>query len=294
MEERRLPLKNSAPQTDKPNVPCLCDVFRQLGNSLDLAETLSTLDAELRRLVRYDTMSVHLVEDGRLTPAYAAGPGFQVLGALELNVGSGLLGSVAETRHPVLNGGPDGSRGLTTALAAPLEWRGRVTAVLALYRTGPDPFAAEDLELVSALAPKLAASMDNAQRFSRAHQAWERVLFERLDAEVARARRAGDRLAVVVCQVEGLDPEGAAAARIAGELRHLCREYDFVAGSGDSLVMVLPGFGPAGMVEKQARIHSVFQRAGLAAAIGAAFLPEDGSDAEDLMAAACAASHACC
>jgi hypothetical protein len=266
-------------------------MFRQLGNSLDLAETLSTFDSELRRLVRYDTISVHLVEDGRLTPAYVAGPGFQVLASLDLAVGEGLLGGVAATRRPVSNSLPDGSDGLAMALAVGIELHGRVTAVLALYRAEAYPFGAEDLQLLAALAPKLAASLDNARRFSRAERAGARALFERLDAEVARTRRTGGRMAVLECTAQALDPEGALADRIAGELRGLCREYDFVARSGNSFVVVLADFAPAGMAEKLARIQAVFKRTGLAAAIGAAFLPEDGEDAEDLLAAAHGTAH---
>jgi len=170
--------------------------------------------------------------------------------------------------------------------------QGRVTAVLALYRIAPDPFTAEDLQLVGALAPKLAAALDNARRFCRAERACTRALFERLDAEVARTRRLAGRLAVLECAVKSLDPEGAAAGRIAGELRHLCREYDFVAQSGDSCVVVLADFAPAGLAEKQARIEAIFRKNGLSVAIGAAFQPEDGADAEDLLAAAHAAALA--
>ena len=264
----------------------LYELFRQLGNSLDLAETLSTLDSQLRRLVRYDTISVHLVEDGRLMPAYAAGPGFQVLAALELAVGEGLLGGAAATRQPVFNGAADRLGGLAMLLAVAIELQGRVTAVLALYRTEAYPFGAEDLHLLAALAPKLAASMDNARRFCRADRACDRALFERLDAEVARTRRMGCRMAVLECAVRDLDPGGRLTDRIAGELRALCREYDFVARSGNSFVVVLADFAPAGMPEKLARIEAVFRRSGLAAAIGAAFLPENGDDAEGLLAAA--------
>jgi hypothetical protein len=265
-------------------------MFRQLGNSLDLAETLSTLDTELRRLVRYDTISVHLVEDGRLVPGYAAGPGFQFLGSLELAVGEGLLGGVAATRLTVFNGVPDWSGGLAMVLAVAIELRGRVTAVLALYRAESDPFAAEDPQLLAWLAPKLAASVDNARRFCRVERAGTRALFERLDGEVARARRIGGRIAVLECAVKDLDPEGTLADRVTGELRRLCREYDFVARSGNSFLVVLADFAPAGLPEKLACIEAVFRRTGLSAAIGAAFLPEDGEDAEDLLAAAHAAT----
>src|SRR5215472_9467091 len=95
----------------------LCELFRQLGNSLNLAENLSILDAELHRLVDYDSISVHLLEDDWLAPVYAAGPGFQVLGSFELTVGEGLLGAAAATREPVVNGLPDQTRQLALALA---------------------------------------------------------------------------------------------------------------------------------------------------------------------------------
>ena len=250
----------------------LCDLYRQLGNSLDLAETLATLDSELHRLISYDTLVVHLVEEGRLAPAYAAGPGFQELVSRELTPGEGL--------------GFD-----ELALAVPLQWKARAVGVLRLYRTSAPPFRSEDFKTVAAVAEKLAAAIDNAQRFRRAEQACARALFERLDAEVARTRRAQGRLAVVVCEVEGLDPDGALAERLKVELRRLCREYDFAAWSGNSLVMLLSDFAPAALAEKQARMEDVLGKSGLDAAIGAAFLPEDGLDAEDLLAAAHAAAH---
>ena len=250
----------------------LCDLFCQLGNSLDLAETLSTLDSELHRLVSYDTLSVHLIEDGRLTPAYAAGPGFQELVSRELTLAecSGI--------HQL-------------GLAVPIRWKERVIAVLSLRRSASPAFLSADLEIVTAIAPKLAAAIDNAQRFTRAEQACARALFERLDAEVARTRRAQGRLAVVVCEVEALASESALAERLKAELRRLCREYDFVASSGNSLVMLLSDFAPEALAEKQERIEAVLRRNSLDGAIGAAFLPEDGLDAEDLLAAAHAAAH---
>src|SRR4051794_21092450 len=186
-----------------------------MGNSLDLGETLATLDRELHRLVRYDAMSVHLIEDCRITPAYAAGADFQILAALEARAGSGLLGGVAATRQPAFNCVPDGSGRLKMAMAVPLEppvecWD-RATAVLALYRLEPDPFAPDDLRILTMLSLKLAAPIDNARRFERVERACARALFERLDAEVARARRARGRLALLDCAVVALDPAGPVA-----------------------------------------------------------------------------------
>src|SRR5207249_3244930 len=164
------------------------------GNSLDLGETLATLDRELHRLVRYDALSVHLIEDCRITPAYAAGADFQILATLEARPGSGLLGSVAAKRQPVLNSVPEGS----------------------------------------------------------------------------------GRLA--------LDPAGPVAEGIAAALRGVCREYDFVAHTGDSFVVLLADFARADLSRKRSQIAAVFRNAGLPATIGAALFPDDGSEAEDLLA----------
>lgn len=263
---------------------CLLEIFRQLGASLDMGETLATLDAELRRLIPYDTLSVHWLEEGRLIPIYAAGPDSQVLAALEIAAGEGLLGEVAATRRAVCNGVLEPLDGLTATLALPITLPGGGIAVLALFRGAQTPFVPEDVAALTALAPKLAASMHNARRFARVQGACARALFERLDAEIARARRMGDRLAVLECGVTALDPEGARAGKIAAELRRLCREYDFIVPSGDAFVVVLAGFAPEGLAEKQARIEAVFESHGLTPAIGAAFLPEDGVDTEAIRA----------
>ena len=270
----------------------LCQVFRQLGNSLDFAETLATLDCELRLLLCYDALSIHLVEDGRVIPAYTAGADFQTLGSLELPLASGVLGRVASTREPAFNCAPDRPGRLMITMAVAIEYGNRTIGVLALYRIEPHVFASEDLQVLTEIVPKLAASMDNARRFQRIERARVRALFERLDAEVARARRSGGRLAILECAVVALDPAGSAAEQIAADLRHLCREYDFVAHKGDAFVVLLADFGRADLPAKLSQIEAVFRGCGLTATIGAALFPDDGSDAEDLLTAAHRTAHA--
>jgi GGDEF domain-containing protein len=177
-------------------------------------------------------------------------------------------------------------------MAVPLEWNGRLAGVLSLYRTESREFTADDLAALRGLAPKLAACIENARAFRRAEAANTRALFERLDAEVSRIRRSHGRLAVLQCDVEGLDPCGPPAERIAGALRQACREYDFVAQRGDSFIVVLADFAPSAPGETKSRIERVFHEAGLKVRIGAALFPVDGYDAEDLLAAAYGAAYA--
>ncbi|MBZ5618348.1 MAG: diguanylate cyclase [Acidobacteriia bacterium] len=285
----------------------LCDLFRTLGDSLDLEETLSNFDRELRRLVAYAALSLHLVEDGRLIPAYAAGEEFRALASLESRLGEGFLGRAAAECRPVLNCHLDALGRLATALVVPLEHRGAAIAVVTLYHDQARVFSQEDLETLLAVAPKLTASIDNARRYRAAERLTgidlvtgalnTRALFQQLDAELARARRLRESLAVIECAVEGMDeslPELAQRLyrQLAASLRECCREYDSVARTGDGFVLVLAAFTPADFEEKHARIQRAVEELGLraglplSASVGAAFFPKDASDAEGLLATA--------
>ena len=74
-----------------------------------------------------------------------------------------------------------------------------------------------------------------------------------------------------------------------------CREYDYVARmGGDEFVVVLPDYRPEAVEAKAMRLKQVTEEAGLDAcaedllsvSVGAAFYPEDGMDAEQLLAEA--------
>jgi GGDEF domain-containing protein len=270
----------------------LCDLFRHLGDSLNVEENCSTLDRELRRLVAFDAISVHVLENGRLTPAYAAGVDFQTLSSLEVPVGEGLTGRVARTGIPAVNERLEECGSLTMALVVAAE----PASVVGLYRCAPPGFSEKDLRIVLALAPKLGATLENSLKYRQAERLAGfdsltglpngRALFQRLDSELARARRLQGRVAVLDCAVEKLTPLEPAWEKVAAALRDSCREYDFAARSGDGFVLVLPGFRPEDFKDKHARLQALARQAGLNMRIGAAFFPEDGADAEDLLARA--------
>jgi diguanylate cyclase (GGDEF)-like protein len=293
----------------------LYELFRAVGNSLDLEETLGTLDRELARLVGYEAISVHLVEGDRLVLVHAAGTECHLLAALEPPPASSFLARAVETHRPQHDERLEGLGRLERALAIPLEQEGAVVAALTVYHTA-SRFSSQDREILLALGPKLAAAIGNARNFQRTEKLAgidpltsllnTRSLFERLDAEVARACRAHSRLAVLDCALQGLPGPadgGEMAAispvisKVAGALRECCREYDFVARSGDDFVLVLVDFAPGSLSEKRARIAAMVEEIGLSTGfplsirIGAAFLPHDGCDAEDLLAAAAQRLH---
>ena len=256
---------------------------------------LATFDRELGRLMRYDALAVFLVGPSGLTPVYASGQEFRDLTAFQEGPASLEVARTVRDRRPTETVG---------TLIFPIEHQEQVTALLLLHGGG-------DLALLQTIAAKLAASIANATGFRRVEQLAEsdpetglaniRSLFQRLDAEIARARRSQSVLAVIQCSIQGFDRSGLLCSpsttrvvfqKIAGKLRESCREYDFAARSGDDLVVVLPGFPSRHLAEKSRQIRGIVEAAGvnaglpLYARLGASFFPSEGADAEDLLAIA--------
>jgi diguanylate cyclase (GGDEF)-like protein len=301
----------------------LCQLTGELGSSLSLPETLSAFDSRLRDLVAYDCIAVYRMGENRLTPAYVNGESSQLFCSLEIPSGEGPSGVAAATRQPVLNGNPwadaahgqapDDTTNLRSTLAIPLESGGEVIAVLALYHAAPHAFGSEDLRILLAIRGKLSLAVEHALHEERADQLAavdnltglpnRRALFQRLDAELARCRRSHATLALLVCEIEGLPrihrPRGASTARrlyqdIASGLRRMCREDDCVARMGEGFVLALGGFSARDLPEKQRLIEALLAELvpsdsgapPLVPRIGAAYYPDDGAYAEDLLACA--------
>ena len=132
-----------------------------------------------------------------------------------------------------------------------------------------------------------------------------RSLFLQLDRELARCKRDSSTLTVMVCDMDGFKQindrfghlEGNRVLRLfAQALKETCREYDYVARmGGDEFVVVAPGL-PAGRCCQEMRSDSreLARLAGrevcgedlLSLSVGQAFYPDDGHDAEELLAEA--------
>ena len=195
-------------------------------------------------------------------------------------MGQGLSGWVAETGKPIVNGNPSVEPGylndpskfssLRSALAVPLENAVGVIGVLALYHLGRDAFKTDHLRVLLAINPKVSLTIENALKFQQAAISATtdaltslpnaRSLFLHLDAELSRARRNNEALAVLVCDLDGFKQvndrfghlEGNRVLKlVAAGLRECCREYDYVARmGGDEFVLVLPGLKPPDVAEK--------------------------------------------
>jgi diguanylate cyclase (GGDEF)-like protein/putative nucleotidyltransferase with HDIG domain len=306
----------------RQEVQLLFELVQDLGNSLSLDETLSVVAARLKKIVPYDAIAIYVRLDGKLIPHYVNGEDFRLFSSLEIPVGEGLSGWVAENRKPILNGNPSVEPAyladpakystLRSALAVPLEGLSGAIGVMTLYRGESDAFSRDHLRILLAISSKVSLAVENALIFRQVEDSATtdylsglpnaRSLFLRLDSEVARCKRSMEPLCVVVCDLDGFKQvndrfghlEGNKVLRMVSEaLRSRCREYDYVARmGGDEFVLLLPG-SDRGSV--QARIAEIRQMAietgmpaasGISMSIGEAYYPDDGSDAEELLAEA--------
>ena len=300
------------------------ELSQDLGNSLSLGETLSVLSVRLRKMIPYDSMAVFLLKDGKLVPELVSGDNFRLLSSLTIGLGEGLCGWVAEKRKPIINGNPEAEAGyvgdpakfttLRSTLAVPLEGLNGVVGVLAMYRAEPDAFSADHLRILLAVSSKIALSVENALKYQQAEDSATtdyltglpnaRSLFVHLSREIARCRRTGTSLALMVCDLDNFKQindlyghlEGDNLLKeFAGHLKEVCRGYDYVARmGGDEFVIVAPGLSPEASSEKASRLHQLAVEAGkkvsgrdlVGLSVGSAFCPEDGFDVERLLAEA--------
>jgi diguanylate cyclase (GGDEF)-like protein len=300
------------------------ELSQDLGNSLSLGETLSVLSIRLRKMVPYDSMAVLLLKENKLVPELVSGDNFRLLSSLNIGIGEGLCGWVAEKRKPIINGNPEAESGyvsdpakfttLRSVLAVPLEGLNGVVGVLAMYRADRDAFSADHLRILLAVSSKIALSVENALKYQQAEDSATtdyltglpnaRSLFVHLSRELARCRRTGTSLAVMVCDLDNFKQindlyghlEGDNLLKdFAGHLKEICRGYDYVARmGGDEFVIVAPGLGPEASDEKASRLNLLAVEAGrkiagrdlVGMSVGTAFCPQDGFDVERLLAEA--------
>ena len=308
----------------RQEVQALFEISQELGSSLSLNETLSVLGVKLRGIVPHHSLAIWVCRGDVLVPEYVGGDDFRLFSALEIPVGQGLSGWVAENHKPILNGNPSVESGylndparfskLRAAVAVPLEGSNGIVGVLALYHAERDAFTKDHLRILQAITSKIAFSIENALRFQQVETSATtdylttlpnaRSLFLQLDAELSRSRRNNQPIAVLVMDLDNFKQvndrsghlEGNRVLRaVANALKSICREYDIVARmGGDEFVLILPGPRPGEIDAKLQQLRAVIGQACqelylgdlITVSIGAAHYPQDGDDAEQLLSEA--------
>ncbi len=306
--------------TAREEIRAIVDLAMDLSKSLRMEDILSILAARLKQLVPYDCLAIYVRERSVLKAQYTNGLNSERFAALEIPVGQGLSGWVVENAKAIVNGNPavepgylDDSAPLETlhsALSIPLgDGVEQLSGALTLYRTDKDAYSADHLRVLLAIRGDIARAVDGAIRFQKAEQGTgadeltglptRAALLAYLQDGFAAQRKA---VTVLLCDIEEFRrvnelfgrPTGDELLKLAGNiLRHNSRSIDYVARAGaDEFVLLLAAARPEeldGKIEALDRLVANACRglcgeesSGLA--IGVACFPENGADAESLMA----------
>ncbi len=302
----------------------LFELAQTLGNSLSLRETLSVVAIRLKEMIPYDLIVFYVCQDQKLVPRYVHGVDYDLFRSLDIPIGQGISGWVAQNKKPIINGDPmaeskhlgDPTRVsvLRSTLSIPLQGRDGVAGVLTLYLKEKQAFTKDHLRMLMAASSKLGLSVENSLQFEKAQDSAStdfltglpnaRSICAHLDSELARSERSGQPLAVLLCDLNGFktvnDNFGHLVGNklleeIARNFRTVCREYDLVGRlGGDEFVLVLPEFTTTTVKELLPRIELAVVEAGrivcgkkvVTVSVGAAFYPQNGVTAEELLSEA--------
>ena len=308
----------------RQEVSAVYELTHELGASLSLEETLSVLGMRLKTVIPHDCIAIYLRREETLHPIFVSGENAALFAALEIPLGQGLSGWVLENHRPVINGNPSVEPGylndpskfstLRSALAIPLTDGEHSPAVLTLYHAERDAFHKDHLRILQGIQGKLSLALSNALRYREAQAGVSvdsltgalnaRALFLYLDAELGRAKRTDEPLTLFVCDLNdfkslndqyGHNRGDRLLRRVATQLKEIVRGYDGVGRlGGDEFVVVMPGLVPEMVPGKIAEIERAVaasaEAEGMAGLMnccaGYASYPQDGRDAEDLLAVA--------
>lgn len=259
-----------------------------------------------------------------LAALFVEGQHFTLFHGLSLQMHSGITSSVAATMRPVLNVSPSedpiehrnpvAAQCLKSAMIIPLDGPNGLVGTLNLYAARHMAFHHSQLSLLLSIASKLAISIENSAKFQQAETRAlvdfltglpnAGALFLHMQNELARCARTDTTLGLIVFDLDGFKGINDQFGHLTGNrllqlvaqgLRENCREYDFVARmGGDEFVMVLPGVTPEAVDHRLRRLRNYVERCGmelcgncaLSLSGGAAYFPEDGRTAEELIACA--------
>jgi diguanylate cyclase (GGDEF)-like protein/putative nucleotidyltransferase with HDIG domain len=302
----------------------LLELTQEMARSLRVDEMLALLAARLQAVIPYHGVAIYTLQSGCLVAQYAWGEDAALFSTLQIPLGEGISGWVAQNNKPILNGNPSVEPGYLndpgkfstqrSALSVPLPGLEGVIGTLSLYQRESGAFTKEHLRVLLAVSSKAGLMIEKALRIHRAeHSATTdpltglaniRSLFTRLHEELQRAGRNGASLAVLVADTDGFKQvndqfghttgnrvlEGTAQA-----LLQVCRTDDYAARmGGDEFVLLLRSGIPGEVGERITQLNHLVAAVGrrecgidsLRLSTGVSYYPDDGNDAEELLAKA--------
>jgi diguanylate cyclase (GGDEF)-like protein/putative nucleotidyltransferase with HDIG domain len=298
----------------------IVELSLDLSKSLRMEDILSILAERLKQLVPYDCLAIYVRERSVLKARYTSGLSSQIFASLEIPVGQGLSGWVVENGKAIVNGNPAVEPGyaeaagqlgvMCSALSIPFGDVDQLSGALTLYRSEKDAYSADHLRVLLAIKGEIAKAVDGAIRFQKTQPYGTGLdeltglpakfaLFAQLQDEFAGQRKP---VTVLLADIDEFRRVNEAYGRnigdqllklVSGILRDNSRTVDYVARvGGDEFVLLLAAARPEDLAGKIEALDRLVRNAcrGLCGeessglAVGVACFPENGADAESLMA----------
>ena len=161
----------------------LAEVGRDISSTLDLATVMDRIARHAKDLTNAETSAIFLPDAGGQTyrAIVAIGDIAEALQSESIAVGEGIIGSLVQSgRAEFINDTGADPRALQIAgtpktederlMVAPLMAGKVVKGVMAVWRTGGQPFTASDLEFLVGLSLQATVAIENARLFAESQQ----------------------------------------------------------------------------------------------------------------------------
>ena len=161
----------------------LSQIAADFAQILQLEQLLTKVSSLVRERVRYDAFSIYLAESEGGPLKHYFGVRFdERVQWQSLPLGQGIVGNAAQQRAAIVS--PDTERdpryitathGIRSELAIPLLLQDHLIGVLDLESERLDAFTPEDAQMLSLLAPQLAAAIENARLYEQVARSQQRL-----------------------------------------------------------------------------------------------------------------------
>src|SRR6266851_854301 len=164
------------PERQLPIEPLLLEVADVLSTSLDLDTTLRRVSEVVRKVIDYEIFAILLLNEKtqELRFRFQVGYPAEFAERSRIKVGEGVTGLAAQTRQTVLINDVRtdpryiaGVPNVCAELAVPLITKNRVIGVIDLEAREPGSFTEEHSRLLTLIASRMAAVIENAQLYTR-------------------------------------------------------------------------------------------------------------------------------
>ncbi|MCK4412087.1 MAG: sensor domain-containing diguanylate cyclase [Candidatus Eisenbacteria sp.] len=294
----------------------LFEVSRMTQTSLSKAEVFERLLDLIQQAILYKNATLFLREDchGSLQPVACRGQHVDLIGGVRFDRGEGFSGWVATQKRPILlselhRGRRPDDTIVGSFMSVPLVVQGELIGVLNLSHPRPKAFSEDHLRLLALIGGQAAATIqrlllyEEMQRLATVDDLTtvynRRHFIERLDSEIARARRYGVPFGLMFLDIDNFKELNDNFGHQVGDriltelgtiLKHWARSSDIVARyGGEEFIVLLPmteknrAMIAAERLRTRIQRHTFYRRKKLTVSVGVAGFAADGDTAEHLL-----------